>query len=264
MESTNTACFAPGWTSNVVGMPGFNTWTGSPICPSGQSVVTAFVSFSRQTTAICCSSNWGLELPDLMRAINPNSSVVTLTAWLCESDYASITATVINEFASSPVTAVTTAGAGYIASQPDYAFVYNAQDLKPPRSTNSTSSSGLITSAPQEPTGKSANEQGAGLNRGAQAGIGIGAVLCLGLLLGFLFWIWSLKRRKARVIQAVDSLPELEAKQEPRVELTGLGMQEVDGQGLLELIEQGLQELSGVPIVVELETLERAVELPGD
>ena len=72
-----------------------------------------------------------------------------------------------------------------------------------------------------------------------------------------------LRRRKARVVPAIETVPELEAKQEPRVEMTGQGLQEVDGHGRQELTGQGLQELSGLPIPVELETDERPVELEG-
>ncbi|KAH6638685.1 hypothetical protein BKA67DRAFT_589166 [Truncatella angustata] len=194
-----SACFAPGWTTAVNSYAkGANFWGGNPICPSGQSVAQTYSS-GTITTAICCSDGWG--------NVFSNGNGVSGTAygfWMCVKSWSmpattTVSGSILSGGLVTPGIAAIT-GPGLVESTAEYIFVYSTitSTLSSTLTSSSTSTSGSLQSSTTTSASSTVtvppNPPQTGLSGGAIAGICIGVIALLLLLLaGF----WLRRRRVA-------------------------------------------------------------------
>ncbi|KAH8648147.1 hypothetical protein BGZ60DRAFT_223048 [Tricladium varicosporioides] len=198
----SSSCFAPGWTSATNRFAkGANTWSGIPLCPSGQSVAATSTDVKSQVTAVCCSSNWGNAFTN----INVISSS-TFSFWVCQSSFSVATTTIAMPTDMTGQTTIT--GTGAMESTAEYLFLYNRAELTSTSSTTSTSTPAALSSIPSSSSSSSSttvqttntpapgNVSSNGLGINARAGIGFGiSLLGLGILGVALFYFFRHRRR---------------------------------------------------------------------
>ncbi|KAH6666760.1 hypothetical protein B0J14DRAFT_198668 [Halenospora varia] len=195
----SSSCFAPGWTSATnIFAKGANTWSGIPLCPSGQSVAATSTNVNSQVTAVCCSSNWGNAFTN----INVISSS-TFSFWVCQSSFSVETTTIAMPTDMTGQTTIT--GTGAMESTAEYLFLYNRADLTSTLSTSSSSTSAISSSIPPSSSSTTVaatttpapgNTSSNGLGTNAKAGIGFGISLVgLGILGVALFYFFRHRRR---------------------------------------------------------------------
>lgn len=211
----NSACFASGWSSASNGYgKGANSWSGGPMCPSGQSVAQTF-SINTRTTAVCCSNGWG----DVFTNRNIYNST-TYSFWMCQSSWSTpatttVYGTVLSGGLISGATTTLTAPGG-MESTAEYIFIYE-KALTSSTSQSNTSAASSTSSSPSTPSPSPSHN---GLSGGGIAGICVG-ILALAAALGIIA-VW---RRRKRVRKEPDDVsqgkPELSGESKRLAELPG-------------------------------------------